>query len=145
MRLRDTTAAIAGVAALATAVLAVGGALRWTEGVVAILVALAAIPLVTSRRGLDGRSPLVVVFAVALGLTAIQLIPLPGDVLDRFTPVGQALRSEGAEIAGVHPWQSISLDVPGTLHAIAYFTILIGVALVALRLVGSERGRLAGL
>ena len=142
MRVRDKVSIAVGVVALAWSVLAVGSALRWIAGIDALLVGLALVPLVTSRRGL-GLSPLVVTIAIALVLTALQLVPWPDSWLDALNPVGNGLRSEGAEMAGVSPWAAISLDAPGTLRALGYFVTLLGVAIVALRFAHSERGRLA--
>ena len=142
MRLRDTGTAIVAIAAIAVAVFAVGGALRWAAAIVALLVAGALSLLVTSRRGLASTSPLVALFGLLIALTALQLVPLPAGLLDIVQPVGQALRSDGATIAGTEPWQAISLDAPGTLAALTFFTTLFGIAVVAVRLSNSERGRM---
>ena len=121
--------------------LAVGGALRWTAALVTILTAIALVPLLTSRRGLAATSPLVVVLGAGLVLTALQLLPLPNGLLDSLTPVGNALRNDGTKLADVTAWPSISLDVPGSLRAIAFFATLLGVAVLALRFAATERGR----
>jgi O-antigen ligase len=141
MRRREWISALFGIAALATAVLVIGGALRWTQALVALLVAGGLVPLVWSRRTLERRSPLVAVIGVPLVLTAIQLVPLPESWLDALDPVGAGLRSDGAALVGSEPWQAITLDAPGSLRAVCYFVILLGVAALALRLSLTERGR----
>ncbi|HEY5920713.1 MAG TPA: O-antigen ligase family protein [Kofleriaceae bacterium] len=141
MRLRDRASGLFGCAALLFAILAVGGVLRWTQAVVAGLVALALIPNVWSRRVLVRVSPLVVVLGIAAGVTAFQLIPLPQGLLDSLNPVGMSLRADGAALFGVDPWQALTLDAPGSLRALAFFLILLGVAALALRMSVTERGR----
>ena len=39
------------------------------------------------------------------------------------------------------PWNAITLDTPGTLRALAFFLIVLGIAIVALRIAVTERGR----
>ncbi len=141
MRRREWIAAGFGLAAAATSVLAVGGALRGTQAVVALLVAGGLVPLVWSRRTLERRSPLVAVLAVPLVLTAIQLLPLPGAWIAALDPVGDGLRADGAELVGAAPHRAITLDAPGSLRALCGFAILLGVAAISLRLSLTERGR----
>ncbi len=141
MRRREWIAAGLGLSATAAAVLAIGGALRWTQALVALLVAGALVPLAWSRRGLDRRSPLVAVIAVPLVLTAIQLVPLPAGWIAALDPVGAGLRDDGAALVGTEPWRAITLDAPGSLRALCGFAILLGVAALALRLSLTERGR----
>lgn len=140
MRRREWIAAAFGLGAAATAVLAIGGALRWTQALVALLVAGGLVPLAWSRRAL-GRSPLVAVLAVPLALTALQLVPLPAGWLEALAPTGAGLRDDGAALVGAAPWRALTLDAPGSLRALAFFTILLGVAAIALRLSITERGR----
>jgi O-antigen ligase/tetratricopeptide (TPR) repeat protein len=141
MRRREWLSAAFGLAAAATAVLAIGGALRWTQALVALLVAGGLVPLAWSRRTLDRRSPLVAVLAVPLVLTAIQLLPLPAGWLEALAPVGDGLRDDGAALVGTEPHRAITLDAPGSLRALCFFAILLGVASIALRLSLTERGR----
>lgn len=122
-------------------VLVIGGALRWTQAGVAALIALALVMQVSSRRRLDQLSPLVALLGVAIVLTALQLIPLPDGLLGALDPRGNELRTDGAALAGTAPWRAISLDPAGTLRALAGFVTLLGVALLGLRIAGSERGR----
>jgi O-antigen ligase len=141
MRPRDRISLVIGGAALLVSVLVIGGALRWTQAVVAALIALALVMQVGSRRRLDHASPLVVLLGLAIALTAVQLIPLPAGLLDALDPRGMELRNDGAALAGTAPWQVISLDPAGTLRALAVFVTLLGVALLGLRVASSERGR----
>lgn len=141
MRRRDTlTLAISGTA-LVTSVLVVGGALRWTQAIVAALIALALAVQLSSRRSLDRVSPLLVLLGTAIGLTAIQLVPLPAGVLDALDPTGMSLRDSGAALANTSPWHCISLDPAATLRSLAFFVTLFGVATLSLRFASSERGR----
>src|SRR5215468_3847964 len=141
MRPRDRISLVIGGAALLTAVLGIGGALRWTQAVVAALIALALVMQIGSRRRLDHASPIVVLLGLAIALTAVQLISLPAGLLDALDPRGMELRRDGAALAGTSPWQAISLDPAGTLRALAFFVTLLGVALLGLRVASSERGR----
>ena len=141
MRRREWLAAVLGLAAVAAAVLVIGGALRFTQALVAILVAAGLVPLLWSRRTLDRRSPLVAVLAVPLALTALQLLPLPAGFLAALAPTGDGLRADGAALVGSDPWRAITLDAPGSLRAACFFVILLGVASLSLRLSLGERGR----
>jgi len=60
VRPRDRISLAIGGAALLVSVLVIGGALRWTQAVVAGLFALALVMQLGSRRRLDHVSPLVV-------------------------------------------------------------------------------------
>jgi O-antigen ligase len=141
VRLRDRISLAIGGAALVSSVLVIGGALRWVQAGVAVLVALALATQLGSRRRLDHASPLVVLLGAAMALTLVQLIPLPDALLGALNARGNELRIDGAALAGTAPWHAISLDPPGTLRALAILTILLGVALLGLRVASSERGR----
>ncbi|HET7502929.1 MAG TPA: O-antigen ligase family protein [Kofleriaceae bacterium] len=141
MRARDRISLAFGSAALLVSVLAIGGALRWTQAVVAVLVAGALAAQLGSRRRLDHASPIVVLLGVAIALTAIQLIPLPGAVLAALSPRGNELVVDGSALAGTTPWRAISLDPAGTLRGLGFLVILLGTALLGLRIASSERGR----
>ncbi|HET9621098.1 MAG TPA: O-antigen ligase family protein, partial [Kofleriaceae bacterium] len=121
--------------------LVIGGALRWTQAVVAGLVGLALVVQAGSRRRLVGMSPLLILFMVGLGLTALQLVPLPDGVLGFLDARGTELRNDGAAIAGTAPWHAISLDPGSTLRALGFLVTLLGVAVLGLRIASSERGR----
>jgi O-antigen ligase len=141
VRRSDRISLVFGSAALLVSVLAIGGALRWVQAIVAVLVALALTAQHMSRRALSRPSPLLVLIAIAVGLTAMQLIPLPGRILGMLDHQGAQLRSDGAALVGSHPWPSISLDPAGTLRALAFLLTLGGVAILTLRFATSERGR----
>jgi O-antigen ligase len=141
MRARDRISLALGAAALLVSVLVIGGVLRWTQAVVAALVALALVVQLGSRRRLDHVSPVVVLFGIAIALTAIQLLPLPDRLLDALNASGSQLRRDGAELAGTAPWRAISLDPAGTLRGLAYLITLFGVGLLGLRAACFERGR----
>jgi O-antigen ligase len=140
---RDAVCVAFGAAALATSVLAVGGVLRFTQAVVAMLVALALAAQFLASRKLDRISPLVALIGAAALLTALQLVPLPASWLEALNSTGSQLREDGAVLADTWPWEAISLDPAATLRQLAFFVILLGVALVSLRYAVSERGRFA--
>lgn len=141
MRLKDLGAAACAGGAALVAVLGVGGALRGVQAIVALLVAAALVWRVTSQRGPARISPLIAFLLVAIGLCLLQLIPLPQGVLLHLAPTAEGLREDGAALLGGYPASTSSFDVPGTLRALAFFTILLGVAAVALRMATSEKGR----
>ncbi|HEX3760644.1 MAG TPA: hypothetical protein VHW23_18140, partial [Kofleriaceae bacterium] len=141
MRPRDRISLAIGGVALLISVLAIGGALRWTQAVVAGLIALALVMQIGSRRRLDHVSPLLVLIGLAAALTALQLIPLPDGLLAALDPRGIELRHDGAALAQTSPWPAISLDPAGTLRALAFLVTLLGVAVLGLRVASSERGR----
>jgi tetratricopeptide (TPR) repeat protein/O-antigen ligase len=141
MRARDAVAAGFGVAAIELSIFAIGGRPRWAQMLVALAVAGALIPLVTSRRTFARKSPLVVLAAIAVLVCAIQLLPLPHGLLEALDPVGTGLRDDGAALAGNAAGSTISLDVPGTLDALIFFATLLGLAIVALRISTSDGGR----
>lgn len=141
MRRRDRISIGIGGAALVTAVLVIGSALRWTQEIVLGLLALAVASQLFSRRRLDRVSPIVVFLAVAIGFTALQLVPLPPSVLDALNPTGNDLRERGAELAGTNPWRCLSMDPAGTLQSLCLLVGLLAVSLLTLRFAASERGR----
>jgi hypothetical protein len=122
--------------------LVVGGVLRWTQAAVAVLVALALLTQIGSRRKLDRVSPIVLLLVIAIVMTALQLLPLPARLVELLDPTNAALRNDGASIAHASPWSCLSMDFAGTLRGLTYLITLLGVALVSLRLGASERGRL---
>jgi O-antigen ligase len=141
MRFRDWVTALAGLAAVAVSIFAVGGVLRGAQAVVALLVAISLGAALVSKRGLSRMSPLLALLAIACVLTAIQLIPLPAALLDILTPTANALREDGAALLGVSPPQTITTDRPATIGALVFFLILLGLALVVLRMATTEKGR----
>ncbi len=134
------TLAIGGVA-LAVAVLVIGGALRWTQSSVAVLVAGALLSQLSSRRRLAQLSPIVLMLLIAIGLTALQLVPMPPSLLELFNSTGHDLRIDGAALADTMPQHCLSMDPAGTLRGLSFLITLLGVALLSLRFAASEHGR----
>lgn len=141
MRLRDGVSAGFGVAATGLAIFAIGGRPRWSQLLVALAVAGALVPIITSRRVLGRLSPLIALAGLAAAFTALQLVPLPHALLAWLDPTGIALRDDGAGLVGLSPGHTITLDVPGTIDALIFFITLLGLAIVALRTSASESGR----
>jgi O-antigen ligase len=140
-RPRDAIATAFAVAAVVTAIFAIGGAVRWAQALTAAFAALAIAPQILSRRAFARMSPLTVILAVASAVTALQLVPLPSGLLAALDPVGTSLREDGAALVDAHPWTAITHDVPGTLRALAFFLTLWAIATVSLRYAMTERGR----
>jgi O-antigen ligase len=141
VRRRDRISLAISGSALLASVLLIGGALRWTQALVAGLVAAGLSVQLFARRQLTRISPLRALLGVAIALTAIQLIPLPAGLVAALDPVHAALRTDGAALAGTSPWSCLSMDPAGTLRALAFFCTLLGVATLSLRFASSERGR----
>jgi hypothetical protein len=140
MRLRDGLTHGLALAGLSAAIFAIGGSPRWAQALVAVIVALALVTQLLSRRSFARVSPLVAMLGIAVAATALQLLPI-GSLAGALDPVGVGLRDDGASLLGFDPSQTATLDVPGTIRGLAFFVILLGVALVALRYASSERGR----
>lgn len=141
MRPRDWIIALSGLAAIAASVLLIGGVLRWTQAIVALLVAVAIGTSALSRRAFGRKPPLVAFLIAAAALTALQLVPLPAGIASVLVPTTEALRSDGAELVGVSPWRAATADASASLGQLIYFLILLGIAVLALRMAASERGR----
>jgi len=141
MRFRDWVTALAALAAVAVSIFAMGGVLRWTQALVAVLVAIAFAFTIISRRGLARISPLVALLGLAAVLTAIQVLPLPDAIVSALTPTTAALREDGTALVRVDAQSTLTADAPATLSALVFFLTLLGLALVALRISASERGR----
>jgi O-antigen ligase len=143
VKLRDRISFSLATGALAVSVLFVGGALRSAQAIAAVLVAGALGLQLFARRRLSRASPLLVFLGVALGLTALQLVPLPAGVRAALEPVGEALRTDTIKLTDTSPWPALSNDAPGTLRALVFFLIVTGAAVWALRVAAGERGRYA--
>lgn len=141
MRSRDRLCVGFGAAALLASTLLLGGVFRWTQALVSTFVALSVATQISSRRKLDRLSPVVVLLVLAIGLTTLQLVPLPPSLVAAFDPTNATLRSDGAALVGASPWPCLSMDIAGTLRGLAFLTTLLGVALVSLRLASPQRGR----
>ncbi len=141
MRPREKYTQWLGAAILGLAVLGVGGAPRPVLAALGALVAGGLALQVTSRRAAKA-SPLLYVMAAAVGLTALQLLPLPAGLTSALDPVGQELRRDGELLIGeASSWVALSRDPASTGYGLSYLLILGGAALLALRIAASEQGR----
>jgi hypothetical protein len=141
MRTRDKVSAALLLLTLLSAMLAIGGVMRWSQALVGVVAAISIVPLLWARSGAERVSPLLVLLGLAAAFTAIQIIPLPSSVVEFLHGSGEGIRQDGATLAGTSPASTLSLDPPATLRAFGFFVILFGVAIVALRLSVQERGR----
>lgn len=141
VRKHELVSNVAGLAAVLLAILGIGGAPRLVQAGVAVLVAIAVVASLWSRREPARRSPLVLLIGLLVGLTALQLVPLPSALLAWLNPTGSTLRDEGAALLGTSPWAALSIDAPNTLRSLCSFVIVLGLAIVTSRLAASERGR----
>jgi O-antigen ligase len=143
VRSRDKVTAGLAAAILTLAVLGVGGAPRAVMVVLGVLVAAALGAQITSRRS-SRVSPLLYVTGLAAGLTALQLVPLPSGLVAALDPTGAELRADGAALLGdAVGWMALSRDPSSTAFGLIYLVLLCGVAVVALRIGATERGRFA--
>jgi O-antigen ligase/tetratricopeptide (TPR) repeat protein len=143
MRQRDRITWWVTIAAVVTAVMAIGGALRWAVVAFAVLCAAALALQITSQRRLSGRPPLLLLLGATVGLTAFQLIPFPSAVLELLNPTAYELRVDGAVMAGgeAPALMALSLDPAGTLFELVKLAAYAALAYVLLRLAATERGR----
>ena len=142
MRFRDRIAVGAGATALATSVLALGGAPRWGLVAVSLAVGVAVASQVTSRRRMTRVSPLLALIGGAAGLTALQLVPLPEAVLATLNPTGHELIAARRALLGESGWMPLSLDPANTRRELLELLAYLAVAWVALRLAVTDIGRL---
>lgn len=131
----------ATVAALLFSVGAVGGAPRWAQALVTIVAAFAITVTAWSRRGFLRWSPLQLLLALMALFTVVQLVPLPSEVVELVSPTASAFRTDGAELVGLTPVATLSVDPSSTWRALAFLITLNALAMVALRLSVGERGR----
>lgn len=141
-RRRDVVPIVLLAFATAFAVLAVGGAFRWTQAVVAVLAAAALATQLTSQRGGDYRAPLVLLLTGTAVWSAVQLLPLPGGIVQTLTPTLDALRIDGSSLAEVDAHSSLTLDPASTLRSLTLLLTLAAIAVTATRLARSSRARL---
>ena len=143
MRDRDKVALIACGLAIAFAGLALGGVLRWSAVIIALLGVIAAGAYVTSRRTSSSRSPVSVMLGLAIALTAIQLLPLPLSIARFISPAKAELLVDNAAAWG-DPAPSLamsSFDPPATLVELAKFLGYFAFAYAASRLAANRRTR----
>jgi O-antigen ligase len=143
MRPRDTAALILVAVALAFSALAIGGAPRWAACASAALCLATAIPYVTSRRTASSPSPLLYPLAIAAGLTALQLVPLPRAIAEQLVPAKLALVTENAAAWGDAPpaWVVASYDPPATLVELAKLCGYLALGWTCVRLSAQRRAR----
>ncbi len=143
MRPRDTIALILIAIALTFAALAIGSAPRWAACGSAMLCLATAVPYVTSRRTASRPSPLLYPLAVAAGLTALQLLPLPRAIAEQLVPAKLALVTENATAWGDPPptWVMASYDPPATLVELAKLCGYLALAWTCVRLAANRRAR----
>ncbi len=140
---RDRVAAILVTITLAVAAFAIGSAPRWAACLTAGLCLTTAIPLVRSRRYMS-KPPLVLyLLLLMIGVTVIQLIPLPSGVVGFIAPKRWELVQEHAKAWATDPpgWMTLSYDYPGTLVELAKLVGYLAFAYSCLWLAGSSRGR----
>jgi O-antigen ligase len=143
VRIRDKLVIGFGAAGVALAVLAVGGAPRWAISLTALPLAIAIALTVSSRRRFASVSPIIWTLLVALGFTLLQLLPLPSSFVASLNPTGVAMRDAGLALVGQEPtdWQTITLDVAGTIRSAAQLVLMLAVAFISLRITATEKGR----
>ncbi len=144
MRQRDRNTWIVTIAALVVAVFAIGGAHRWSVVALGLLSAGALSLQITSQRQLGRPSPLLVLLAAAVALTALQLVPLPALVMEILHPAAYDLIADGSRLAGSGEpvLLPLSLDPPGTLFELVKLCSYLALGYVAVRMAVSERGRI---
>lgn len=132
------------VATVVSLVAALGGAPDWTLwlllGGSALAAALWFSGAVRDRRRwvTDGVLLLPVAGAV---VAAIQLVPLPPDVLGALSPRAAELREFALLPLGLEAWRAISMDLPSTARVLARALGVLGVVFVAVQLGRSEAVR----
>ncbi len=127
---------------LALAVLLVGGAPRWAAAAVAVAAAAGVATTITSRRVSARRSPLLLLLLAGCALTALQLVPLPAAWFEVLAPATHDLITDSQGLTGGGAgWRAASVDPPATARALLTGLTLLGVAVLALRLGASDRGR----
>jgi tetratricopeptide (TPR) repeat protein len=140
---RDRVAAILVAVTLAVAAFAVGSAPRWAVCITAGLCLITVVPLVTSRRRLDERPLLLILLAMAIAFTAVQLIPLPSWLLEIVSPHRWDLTVENHRAWGTEPpsFVPLSYDFPQTLVELTKLVGYLAFAYTCIRLAESSRAR----
>lgn len=144
MNPRDRVAALLVLLTAAFAAFALGGAPRWAACTAAALGVASTAPYIGSQRSLTRFGPLLALIGVALGLTLVQLIPLPLIVVGLLSPskldlVRDNAAALGADLPAV---LAVSYDPPATLVEVAKLIGFAAVAYTALRVSQSSAGRL---
>ena len=108
--------------------LMIGGALPWTQVLLSTTVLLVVLAWVVSRRGEVKMPPFGGLAALALGVTVLQLLPLPAGLLGLLSP--QALELRDGIVGGRPSFLPVTLDVPGTVLAILRGFACLGILVV---------------
>jgi hypothetical protein len=141
-RSRDRIALVGCAATVAFAVLAFGGAVRWAAIAASAGAIAAAIPYAISRRPTARRSPLMILLGIAIGWTALQLIPLPACVAHVIAGAKLELVADNAAALGdpSPAWVAASYDPPATLVELAKLCGYAALAFATARLADRRSG-----
>jgi O-antigen ligase len=125
--------------------LAFGGAVRWAMVAAAAGAIASAIPHAVSSRMVSRRSPLLLLLAIAIALTALQLVPLPIGAARVLAPAKVELVSDNAAALGepVPSFVAASYDPPATLAELAKLCGYAALAFAAMHLARRRRGKRA--
>ena len=95
-----------------------------------------------ATRAFSTRPPLLEILALFIGLTCLQLLPLPGFIVDAVAPRTYDVLAAGSEILGEErAWYTLSLDPPTSLYVLVLFIALFAFAATCLRVARNEVGR----
>lgn len=124
-------------AALVVLPASLGGAPEWTSWVLWLLSvgALTAWVLGAQRNHRRwGWHASLTVPSLLVGVTLLQLVPLPPTLLEVLSPRQAALRDFSLVPLGLTSWRPLAVDVPATLKALSRLLSLGGLFFVALKL-----------
>ncbi len=143
MRSRERKAAWAVSAVIAFAPFAIGSAPRWAAVTAAAMCLVCAVPLVRSRRVASERSPLLIFLGLAVGFTALQLVPWPALLVAQIAPTTYQLLVDNAAALGESAPRAmmLSLDPPATLLELAKLAGYAAFAFACLRIAVTREGR----
>ncbi len=139
----EQRALIAAILVLGFSTLVLASAPRWAACISSGLAVLSMVPLAASRRALQTPRPLLLLLAIPLVATFLQLIPLPSGLVAILAPSRYALAEANAHAYGgaVPGLISLSQDWPATLVELAKFSGYFVFAHVCTRLCVSRKGR----
>ncbi len=142
---RDRIALICCAATLGFCALAFGGAVRWAAIASTIGCLVTAAVYISSRRFETKRSPLLVLIGIAVGLTAVQLVPLPVPLAREVIAAKLELVAANAQAWGDPAPKAVmaSYDPPATLVELAKLCGYAALAFAACRISTQRRGRRA--
>ncbi len=130
-------------AVLVVAPFALGSAPRWAACLSSALAVAAAIPYARSSRASIAFSPLLLFLLLAVGLTTLQLLPLPAGLVEIVSPERYALAADNAKAWGesAPSFIALSYDSPATLLELAKLCAYAAFAYTCVRIAASSRGR----